>query len=133
NRAGIWPPSAISDLPPNPALAAERSKLAKLYQELLPLLESASTEDSETSAKAIVGFRRGLWSSWDFNILSSQLGAEIESAAAKKKWDAATDYAVALLQLGDILARGGNKTETDMGSQIRADGHRRLVQIRSDV
>jgi hypothetical protein len=133
NQTGRWPPPAIADLPPGPALATVRLKLADLYRELLPLLESASTEDSETSAKAKAGFRRGPWSSWDFNILSQQLGAEFESAVAKKKWDAATDYALALLQLGDILARGGNKTETDLGSQIRADGHRRLVEIRSDV
>jgi hypothetical protein len=132
-QLGNWQPLCIANLPPDPALATVRLKLAKLYQELLPLLESASTEDSDTSAKAKAGFRRGLWSSWDFNILSSQLVAEFESAVAKKKWDAATDYAVALLRLGDILARGGNKTEVDMGSQIRADGHRRLVQIRRDI
>jgi hypothetical protein len=133
NQIGRWPPSAIANLPPNPAFPAARGKLVALFQELLPLLESASTEDSETSNNAKAGFRRGVWSSWDFNILSSQFVAEFESAMAKKKWDAATDYAVALLQLGDILARGGNKTEVDMGRQIRADGHRRLVQIRSDV
>src|SRR5262249_50958435 len=87
----------------------------------------------ETSAKAKAGFRRGLWSSWDFNILSSQFVAEFESAVAKKKWDAATDYALALVQLCDILARGGIKTGTDMGRQIRTGGRRGLVQIRGDV
>jgi hypothetical protein len=132
-QLGNWQPLCIANLPPDPALAPVRLRLASLYQELLPLLESASTEDQETRAKAKAGFRRGLFASWDFNMLSSQLVAEFESAEAKKKWDAATDYGQALVQLGDILVRGGIKTEADMGSQIRADGHRRLVQIRSHI
>src|SRR5262249_46292889 len=92
-----------------------------------------STGDSESAAKAKAGFRRGLFVSWDFNVVARQLVAEFESAAAKENWDTATDDAVALVRLGDVLARGGVDDEVRFGGDIRADAYQRLAQIREHV
>lgn len=133
DQIGNWQPLSFANLPADPTLAPARLKLEALYQQLLPMLDSVSAVDPESSAKAKAGFRRGLIAPSYFDIPSRQLQAEFESALAKKNWNAATDYALALIKLGDILARGGIETEARMGSEIRATGHQCLVQIRDHV
>src|SRR5262249_45373712 len=73
DQIGNWQPLCMASLPLNPTYAPARAKLTALYQQLLPVLESVSGEDPESTAKAKAKYGRQIIASWDFNVVSRQL------------------------------------------------------------
>lgn len=112
---------------PNSVTAQE---LDALYSELLPLLANPNAVDYDPGRDAHVNNTSTIQA---FRILARSLQAESKAAHAANQPDAAADFALATLELGDMLTRGGVATQALVGKGIQNAGLAQLISLRGEL
>ena len=113
---------------PNSETAQE---LDALYSELLPLLASPNAVDYDPAHDAHENDSSRIQA---FRILARSLEAESKAAHfIANQPDSAADFALATLELGDTLTRGGVAVQALVGEGIKGAGLAQLIPLRGEV
>jgi hypothetical protein len=134
-RLGNWDHKSIAELRLAAPSSKEPQQLQALYRQLLPLLDAPNALVYEPSTEANVKYLPGSVGElgWLFHSLARGLRAELDSAIAGNRFNDETDYALALVRLGDMVGRGGIESDAQLGTQIRGEGYQQLARLRSDL